>query len=311
MKRSLALALAALISSTAHGAAAEEATPGNLRISGSSSGCPTPRQLAAELRSLFPTLAFELTAADSPGGVRITDEGSDFVVTVDDQSRKFDDPQRECAERARLAAVFVALALDPLHVPEAERVRESTPPSTSPARRTRLRQARFDLELGPLLWVAPFAESDNVPRAGGLGARFGFGATLGFSLGLAGFLPASLQYESADARAIWVPVDIALRARTRLSSWELGGEIGPLAALLSLRGEAVADARSAARVELGARLGASLRYFAAPNNAVFLGVQWVVFPRPYELELEGVGRVGRTPSQWFGLAIGTVIDWEQ
>jgi hypothetical protein len=92
--------------------------------------------------------------------------------------------------------------------------------------------------------------------------------------------------------------------------WEVAGELGPVAAWVSLSGQEVPEARAATRLEIGGRLGASLRYWASGSNAVFIASHAAFFPRPYRLQLENLGEVGRTPTLWVGTTIGAVIDFD-
>ncbi|HVJ15856.1 MAG TPA: hypothetical protein VM686_10445, partial [Polyangiaceae bacterium] len=92
------------------------ASPPALNVQGPAEGCPSPRGLIVELKRLLPHTHFDSAAADAEA-VLIEDGGDSFSVSVGGETRRFDDASRECAERARLAAVFVALVLDPLHVP--------------------------------------------------------------------------------------------------------------------------------------------------------------------------------------------------
>ena len=106
--------------------------PSSLHVEGASEACPTPRGLTAELRRLLPQTRFETSPEAAVEQVLIEDLGESFSVSVAGETRRFDDPKRECAERARLAAVFVALVLDPLHVPFAETKKEPPKPEPPP-----------------------------------------------------------------------------------------------------------------------------------------------------------------------------------
>jgi hypothetical protein len=215
------------------------------------------------------------------------------------------------------------LVLDPLHVPFAETKKEPPPPppppqpSQPPEEEPHERhweppkmgdESSIDFEVGPLLWIGAASTSANMPRTGGVGARLRFGGSVALSIGGAGLLPAHLEYGEASVEAIWTPFDISLRLGQRFDEWELAGELGPLAAWVSIAGQGVPDARAATRLEVGGRIGASVRYWASPSIALFLAGHGAFFPRPYRLELEGLGEVGQTPSLWVGTTIGAVID---
>lgn len=298
------------------------ASPPALNVQGPAEGCPSPRGLIVELKRLLPQTRFETTPDADAEAVLIEDAGESFSVSVGGETRRFEDASRTCAERARLAAVFVALVLDPLHVPFSETKQEPPEPPPEPPKppppepapppppepEPPSDEATIDFEIGPLLWVGAISTSENLPVAGGLGGRFRFGGAVAISLGGAGLLPAHLQYGEGDVEAIWTPFDVALRLGQRLGEWELAGELGPLAAWVSIAGQGVLDARAATRLEVGGRVGASVRYWASPNIALFAAGHGVFFPRPYHLELAGLGEIGRTPTLWVGTTIGAVID---
>jgi hypothetical protein len=277
------------------------APPRTLHVQGVPEACPNPRTLALELGRLLPQTRFETGSEGATDSVRIDDWGDSFSVNIGEETKRFEDPERECIERARLAAVFVALVLDPLIVPSLET--KSEPPPIDQA-------SAVDLELGPLLWVGAASTSTNLPRAGGVGGRLRLGRSVAVSLGVAGFLPAHLEYENAQVEAVWTPVDLSLRLGQRWGAWELSGELGPIAAWLSIAGQGVQAARSTTRVEVGGRLGASVRFWASGSNAVFVSAHGAFFPRPYRLELAGYGEVGRTPTLWLGTTVGAVIDFD-
>ena len=75
------------------------------------SGCPTREAVAA---ALSPALAHIRPNLDPlPSDFRLADLGDAFEVTVGRQVQRYADAARDCAERARVAAVFVALAMNP------------------------------------------------------------------------------------------------------------------------------------------------------------------------------------------------------
>lgn len=292
------------------------APPPSLQVLGPTDACPNPRGLVRELGRLLPQTRLATEPDGSGESVRIEDLGGAFSVSVAGETRRFDDAARQCGERARLAAVFVALVLDPLNVPSEESKPPPPPaqppeePEPTPTPATATVPADVDLELGPLLWVAASSASANVPRTGGIAARLRWGGSLALSLGVAGLFPAHLEYERASVEAVWLPFDVSLRVGQRLDAWELGAELGPIAAWLSVAGQEVAEARSDSRLELGGRIGASVRYWASSDIALVLSGHVASFPRPYRLELAGLGEVGRTPSLWIGTSIGAVIDFD-
>jgi hypothetical protein len=72
-------------------------------------GCPSQAALDAELSRLLPAPPPSAYSAD----IFVSDGGDSFAVTVCGAERVFVDPPRNCAERARIAAVTIALTVAP------------------------------------------------------------------------------------------------------------------------------------------------------------------------------------------------------
>src|SRR5436190_5216433 len=71
--------------------------------------CPAREAVVAALLPVLGEEAMRTTA----GATRVSDLGDRFEVTVLGQTRQYPDATRDCAERARVAAVFIALAVRP------------------------------------------------------------------------------------------------------------------------------------------------------------------------------------------------------
>ena len=80
------------------------------------SSCPLPEAVAAELATLIPSDRLAETAR-APGAIQLADLGPLFRVIAAGRTREYRDEGRDCAHRARVAAVFVALALAPAALP--------------------------------------------------------------------------------------------------------------------------------------------------------------------------------------------------
>ena len=128
---------------------------------------------------------------------------------------------------------------------------------------------------------------------------------LGLHLALgAGLLRGSLEFEPASASAWWVPIDIAAGISTRSNSWELGAEVGPNVALLSVVGENLKDAERQFRFEVGARAAAWSRFWLSRQFAPFLSVEALARPFPHIVDIDPRGRVGEMPAIWMGVSAG-------
>ena len=83
-------------------------------------GCPSQAAVEAELAHLLPVPPASVDSAD----IVVADGGDRFAVTVCGAARVFVDPARTCAERARIAAVTLAVTLAPPTVSFAESASE-------------------------------------------------------------------------------------------------------------------------------------------------------------------------------------------
>jgi hypothetical protein len=296
---------------------------------GQSGACPSAALVREELRQLMPDVKLEVSNNANQSDVLVADRDGSFSVKVRGQRRRFRDKNRDCTERARHVAVFTVLIVDPLHVPsdavpeadvelepEPEPEPESPPseppptfpqdiyeaPPTEPGR-----PATFDLSMGPLAQIAVQTQKQSGTQAGGLGFRLRYGGTFAATLGVAGLLPTSLHFADAAARATWIPIDLGVSVAQRVSSWEVAFEVGAAGALLLVEGEALDASEQASRLELGGRLGVQVRYWASERAGIYGGLFGLWFPKPYTLEVQNVGVVGRTPTGWIGGSLGAVI----
>jgi hypothetical protein len=304
------LTLSVAVPSTAR---AQGATKLSLHATGA---CPSARQVGLELQRLMPEATLDTAGEVHTSDVVVTDHGPSFTVKVRSQRRHFRDAKRDCTERARHVAVLAVLVVDPLRVPsnsppptkerDLPRNQAESPPERSAAPPPESTRA-FDLALGPLAQFALEDDAQSATRAGGLGLRLRYGGGIGLTLGVAGLLPTSLHFSDAQARATWLPADVGLALSERLQSWELELELGAALSLLLVKGEALDSARQATRIEVGARVGAQVRYWATERAGIFVGASGTWFPSPYTLRVEGVGAVGETPSAWVTGSLGAVI----
>jgi hypothetical protein len=283
--------------------------------------CPSPEDVSEELRQLMPEATLDVSPDVVDSDVIVSDRGTGFSVKVRGQRRRFRDVKRDCLERARHVAVFTVLVVDPLHVPsnavndaEEEPEPAEKPPETAPLPKPKPRPkppqddtAKLDLSLGPLAQVALRSDAQSSTQAGGLGLRLRYGASFGFTLGIAGLLPTSLHYDQAEARATWAPMDFGLYLSRRVASWEVELDAGVGGALLLVEGQALDATQQASRAEVGGRIGAQVRYWASEHAGICGGMFGTYFPEPYSLQVEGVGTVGQTPSAWVGGSLGAVI----
>jgi hypothetical protein len=284
------------------------APPERLLLSTDSS-CPSAAEVARELTPLLPHTKVELaeSAADGEPIARavIRDEGDKMRVRVGRDERTFNDPNRGCNERVRASAVFIGLILDPPLLPEAAPPPPPPPPpSPPPGRKAAPSEPYVTLELGPVLQAAPVSDAAELPVAGGFGGRLAWGRGLAVALGAAFLLPTRLALPAADARLVWLPFDLSLRASRRTGDVTLSGELGPELALLFASGDRVKNPRTSTRLELGARGAVSLTWGMSQHLGAFLTVFSLWRPRPYEFQVNPGLASGTTPPLWLGASLG-------
>jgi hypothetical protein len=262
--------------------------------------CPSAGAVTAALASAL--------GAEAPSAVagipKVTDLGDRFSVSASGQSREYADPARDCDERARAAAVFIALALNPPLLP---------PPAPPPAPPAQV-MARVPAAPPPSpRWfdVGVGARVDGT-SAGDAGPALGFevGLSAGWrALGVAataGILAASeSQLSSVAVRQQRFPFSVAVEVRRDLTRHlVIAGAFGAALVPITLRAEKIDNPQSATRLDAGFRFAATLRFRATPRLAPFLNLHAEIFPRAYELDVDPAGNIGSTGRFWLGASAG-------
>jgi len=315
MKWRRAIVLAASVVSSAPAALA--APPPSVRMVGEETACPTPAQVVTVLRRLLPrTKVTAESGPAAPADAAIKDEGSQYRVSIAGQEREFVDNARQCAERARHAAVFVALVLDPPMIPEPSDAPPAppappaaAPPSLPPAERAATPSrapptfTALDLSLGAILQVAPSAGERRTTVASGVMAWVR--AKRGFHLALgAGVLRGAFEFDGVVADAWWVPIHLAAGMGFESDRWELGAELGPSVGILSVLARDLPQAQNQIRLEWGVRAAGFSRLWFSKNIALHLSGEALVRPSRYALLIDPEGQVGLTPVLWLGGSAG-------
>jgi len=241
------------------------------------------------------------------------DRGDSFVVVSRGRTKAYPDPDRNCAHRARIAAAFIALVLEPGPVPsETEQV---APPPPAPAPRQEDRTPAPGRSAA-LPWV----------RVAVLGA-FQVSSPLGLtSPGVALDVAAGWGSFGGEAACAWIAgaeVPLARGATALLE--RIPCALGPVArlfvgphvetdlkvglALGALRagGQGFATKFASVRLEVGARLAidASLRLSPNAHFVPVAGVEITYYPVPYDLVVQPAGVIAaRTPGVWAGATAG-------
>ena len=275
------------------------------------SSCPSAADVVRELAPLLPHTRVEDDAEGDTSpvaeGASISDEGESLRVRVAGQDRLFRDPERACRERARTAAVFIGLVLDPPVLPEAKApapARPPPPPPPPPPPVPAETATPLALQFGPLLEVAPHSDAAKPPLAGGFGGRLAWGRTLGVAAGAAFLLPTRLALPHADARLVWLPFDISPRLTYDAGPLALSAELGPELALLFASGDRVKNPRTSTRLEVGARAAVTLTWSMSAHLGAFMTLFGVWRPKPYEFRVNPQLASGTTPPVWLGASLG-------
>jgi hypothetical protein len=310
-----------IVAANANAAPSQQA-PAAAHVSGlvvdTSGQCPSrPAVMAA----LVPAMGRELPEMPGAEVPRVLDLGDRFLITAFGQTRQYLDSARDCAERARVAAVFIALALNPPALPPLPaappaqlRAVENAPPAPDPSRpppgavapSTRWASvavgARVDGAIGAPSQAGGLATGAEL--RGVIGWRFvGLAATAGI------LAPTEGKVASLTVHEQRFPLSLALGARRALTrGFEVAGALGVSLVPLTLRGDGLMTSRPATRVDIGARLAFELRLPPlAWRAAPFVGVHAEYFPRPYVLDVSPLGEIGSTNRFWLGLSLGVAV----
>lgn len=269
------------------------------------SACPRPDAVWAEVTTLVPhehldERVRDLLAAAPP--IEIMDLGPRYRLIAAGRVREYRDDARDCAHRAHVAAVFVALVLDPAaFLPPPPVVTAMPAAAASPPART----YAAHLELG-----AAIGTGASVDRPALLGAAlhvaFGRG-TLALVVGATAAAPTETTVNGLRVRALRAPADVGLRARLAAGWVEISGDLGLTWALLSERALDLATSNSRTATEIGARAAVALRFSGTARVAPFVTAYAEVVPWPTELFALPRGVVGHTPTVWIGAVAGASL----
>jgi hypothetical protein len=304
------------------------AAPVGVTVQGDSS-CPLPDAVAAELATLMaPDRVADATRG--AGAIQLADLGPAFKVIAAGRTREYRDEGRDCAHRARVAAVFVALALAPATLPEPPPpppVRPPPPPPPPPPPRPLAATAP-----PPVASTPPPAAVDVVRIDLGGTVDVGFGADAAVAhpglelrlaigrgrvtavVGAAALLPTDITVAGISLRQWRLPVDAGLRVR--LGASDVPGtiasyaELGLAATLVSERATALATnsgAQYGAEVGLRGALGA--RLVTRARLTAFAMLEAALVPSPVSVFALPRGTAGDVPAVWLGAAIGGSVGW--
>jgi hypothetical protein len=327
----VAVALAALAPAGARGRVP-------VTVAGHPGTCPAPAAVGAALGASVRAASVTLAPPDSAtASARVEDLGPRYRVRVGGSERVIEDPGRDCGERARVAAIFVALTLFPppggaaLVAPPATpsatqpttvRASQATshpvsrsgtvdapaPPVAAPAETAPPRTAwRGEVALAPLALFTPGGAGSAATVAGEVRVRAGtrrLGLTLGaqadgdLTLPLTGGSTARLSRNAYDLGAF--------------AAWTTGqvglvADLGVALATLTARGQGVGTDATSAGLAVGLRGAAGARYWLTQWVGIAVDVALVAVPQRIDLVATPVREsLGTAQHVWLGLGLGLV-----
>jgi hypothetical protein len=265
----------------------------------------------AVLAALYPVLGDEVMRS-THGAARVSDLGDHFEVVALGQTRQYSDAARDCAERARVAAVFITLAINPpmFAMPPPPRIVEVKPrppepivaPSPSPSPSTWVR-----LGIGLRIDGGAGGDLDGVTPWGGEGriaiGRGAFGAQVtGGVLG-----PIEGRLSSVVVHEQRFPSSMGVVGRRVFPRVEGALSIGLALVPFTLRADGLATSHQERRLDAGARIGLEVRVLRVPLMSPFAGLHAEYFPRSYAIDVDPLGNIGSTGHLWVGAVVGIAL----
>ena len=287
------------------------------------STCPAPHAAWAELRILVgdDQLARRVGAPQgTPPVIQIVDLGESYRVIAAGRVREYRDLRRDCAERARVAAVFVALALAPDDVPAA--AIGATPASPSPAASPAAPAASpvepppsatvgsparaAEVELGAAFDAGVSSDPSAVHPGARLALALGRGA-FAVTIGVDALASATTSVGGLRLRERRLPASLGARARARWRGVAPYGELGLGATLVSERALDLATPTTDTALELGVYAAVGLRFSTVARLAPYVAAHAQFVPSPAAISALPRGVVGHTPNLWLGATAGASV----
>ncbi|HKP63020.1 MAG TPA: hypothetical protein VJV78_40065 [Polyangiales bacterium] len=259
--------------------------------------CPTPSLLQERLAPLVDAEIDASEPASSEPGAVVTDHGDHFTVEVGAQRREFSDPARDCQERARISAVFIALNLHPQTAEPAAPVANEQEAKAEPAR------ASIGMQLAAAAAYATDAEHIAPGAAIGLWIELGawrFAFDAGALLGVPIALESDPTLDVGSAQLVRMPLSWSATYFLELGPFAFGPALGLALDVLYLQGSEPVEPHTGVRANLGGLASVDIRLRASSHISVLLRTGLSLFPRAYALGVAPLGQVGETPTLWLG-----------
>jgi len=298
------------------GAEGQEASVSSILQISAVGDCPTPEAIAQTVDSLIPHPPQDALRRTAEVGV--TDSGETYkvrlVVEGKTHVRAYRDMGRDCAQRARVVAVFIVLTLmppellvevppepPPLPPPPPPPV-VAPPPPPPPPWRFSLAVAGV-VDVAPAVLDAPSTVSPGAELRASIAKRR-FATELGL-----GLQPQSnFSLAGVNARQRRVPFDVSVAVRQPLRAVQLGAAVGVAGALFDVEAQNLPITSGGTRLDFGARGAVEIRIASTSGRlAAFVGAHSLFFPKRYDLTATPSGVVGHTPAIWFGANAGAAM----
>lgn len=278
-------------------------------------GCPSADLVRRQLVPLVEPRPIELVSSAEASAV-VEDQGDRYSIVVGGDRRDVTDASRNCLERARVAAVFIAMNL-PVKAQESPAAKPPTP-APSPASPPPEPELEPEAEPAPPpVWrfgVQGRFGTSLAPEHGALALGVNAGPTvsvahweIALSFGFSGPTTVSgLGPSRAESvELLRFPVRLTLAHLWSIGSLELGPELGAFAGLLRIRGDNVPEPETSLRFDGGVSAGVISRWRARDDLAVGVGADFLYSPYRYDLLVGPERKLGETPAVWlnFGASL--------
>jgi len=256
----------------------------------------------AELLPLLSSWSIASNEDQAQEIAQIRDVGEDFEISIVGDTRRVSDVGRDCEEHARVAAVIIALRLEPLSSEETPQVSIVESEPLAPAESAP--STGLDLGMGMLV-------QKSLDGRGGPGAGPAFSLSLSWQNWLL-LSSAAVQssYRLAEAETpvtvTRFPLDLGVGRRIPVGDFAL--EPSLLVAFDNFRSAAshLESAAPRGRLEVGPRARVRLVY---RRSALFpfasAGLSY--FPRDYSVRIDPLGQVARTPHVYIDASVGFFV----
>jgi hypothetical protein len=269
------------------------------------SDCPSRAAVERELR---PLLGEASLSAETSSRIRIDDYGDTYRVGVEQSERVVSDPERNCAERAKVSAVFIALNLPSRRAAAGAQPEPAVTPRVEPEPRVDAEppSANWRLLLRGLAGVEHAPEPARLATGVTLGAGFWRGRLgAGLSAGVQTPVAIASSTDPSATYELWrLPASLTLGYGVEAGRLGAAVEGGLALDLLRFRGLTIPNPDVGLRLNAGVRVSLVLRLRASRSLAALLMPTLAYYPRSYLVRLEPTRLLGESPRIWWGAGVG-------